>query len=249
VVSAGGERDLRLGEVEDAERSGMWWLWRQASASPAPARWRLQRKIRRPRRSGGSGVVVAHRWRVLLCFIFLLFFLLFVVRVRVRRTTMTSLFALRLQRRRTAKPAATVANGMPLGNFFCRARAMTHDKGCLSCVRCKAHDKDRLPCNNLSCGLCRAFIILRRAPETHNKGQVSRSGLILQRAKSWGKNSLPRLPLLPKHMVPFSLISVATYATYWWGRALAIFSICFLLHSMSWGVLSLRSSSFFIHHI
>jgi hypothetical protein len=73
VVSAGGERDLRLGEVEDAERSGMWWLWRQASASPAPARWRLQRKIRRPRRSGGSGVVVAHRWRVLLCFIFLLF--------------------------------------------------------------------------------------------------------------------------------------------------------------------------------
>jgi hypothetical protein len=30
---------------------------------------------------------------------------------------------------------------------------------------------------------------------------------------------------------------------------LAIFSICFLLNSMSWGGLSLRSSSFFIHHI
>jgi hypothetical protein len=75
VASAGGEHDLSLGEVEDAEHSGVWWLRWRALAAPAPAQWRLRRKIRRPRRCGGSSVVVAHRWRALPCCIFLLFFL------------------------------------------------------------------------------------------------------------------------------------------------------------------------------
>jgi hypothetical protein len=49
-------------------------------------------------------------------------------------------------------------------HLFCRARAMMHDKGCLPCVRCKAHNKDRLPCKILPRALCRAS---RR--KTHGK--------------------------------------------------------------------------------
>jgi hypothetical protein len=49
---------------------------------------------------------------------FFAFFLLFVVLVRARRTTKTSLFAVRLQSGRTAKPVAVVPNGLSLGNVF-----------------------------------------------------------------------------------------------------------------------------------
>jgi hypothetical protein len=45
------------------------------------------------------------------------------------------IFAVRLQSRRTTKLVAAVLNGLPLGNFFfCRAWAMTHGKGYLSCM-------------------------------------------------------------------------------------------------------------------
>jgi hypothetical protein len=122
------------------------------------------------------------------CVVFFAFFLLFVVRVRARHTTKTSLFAVRLQSRRMAKPVAAVPNGLPLGNFFCRARAMTHDKGCLPCVRCYMHGKDCLPCKVLPCALCRAFF------ETHDKDFLCRVSFFCARQRSRGILYLAQQP-------------------------------------------------------
>jgi hypothetical protein len=143
MVGAGGERGLRLGEVEDAQRGGRWGHRHRRGggfggpdAVEGPTWWwpPMADALMCCFFSGGSSVVVAHRWRALCC---IFFFFSFVCRACQSEAHDKDLTICRASPERAHGKAGGRRPKRPVvRQRFCRARAMTHNKGCLPCVRC-----------------------------------------------------------------------------------------------------------------